>query len=121
MTECRRPPPGNATMQRETSDGIVIACDFCGDDWDQLKPMMEGHRGSVICLSCLEAAAGGLAPAPDPFECTLCLRPIEAPAISWSRPDPPATANAAARICEKCIRQATAIFAKDPDVPFEKP
>ena len=43
-------------MQREEDGGIVISCDFCGTDWDEVVPMIEGHRGSVICLSCVEKA-----------------------------------------------------------------
>ena len=109
-------------MQKHESDGVVISCDFCGSDWDQIKPMVEGHRGSVLCLSCLAAALDHSAPAPDEFKCTLCRRePLPADLPRWFHPTPdPAQPglNPDACACQDCLHQAARAFTRDKDTDF---
>lgn len=40
----------------ERMDMADILCDFCGTPWREDRPMIEGHRGSCICGSCLSLA-----------------------------------------------------------------
>ncbi|MCE9589871.1 MAG: ClpX C4-type zinc finger protein [Planctomycetes bacterium] len=102
-------------MQRTEDGGIVISCDFCGTDWDEVRPMIEGHHGSVICLDCLKLAVVQAAPAEGKYSCPLCLRDnIPATLPRWSHPSHP---NAIA--CEECIHQAARAFHKDPDVDWK--
>ena len=106
-------------MQRKTDHGIVIACDFCGTDWDQILPMIEGHRGSVICLECVKLALDGVAAVDTAVECTMCLRPLQAGSPRWRRSQVPEHANAEAAICADCLKQAAGAFSKDREVPFD--
>lgn len=100
-------------MQRTEDGGIVISCDFCNTDWDEIKPMIEGHRGSVLCLSCLKFSMVMAAPCDEPFDCVLCLHPQEVGQIAWRHPDhPKATA------CIDCLQQAAGTFSKDPDIDW---
>ena len=107
-------------MQRHTPDGVIIACDFTGLDWDEVIPMIEGHRGSVLSLAALAMAIEQRAAADAPFDCTLCLRHFEPPEVMWRHPKPPAHANPDALICEDCIRQADRTFARDPEVDWTR-
>lgn len=98
-------------MQRNEDGGIVISCDFCGADWDEVKPMIEGHRGSVLCLECLKLARPKLAPSDTAFECRLCIQEKPAGTMSWSGT---AIGGApAARVCKPCVEQATRAFTKE--------
>ncbi|MBI1335446.1 MAG: hypothetical protein GC164_00615 [Phycisphaera sp.] len=109
-------------MQKREPEGIVIACDFCGTDWDEIKPMIEGHHGSVLCLECLKQALRDLAPSDGEFTCTLCLRTaLPAGTPAWSPTDHNNGANPDARACEDCIHQAARAFDKDPDVDWKRP
>ena len=109
-------------MQRNEDGGVVISCDFCGTDWDELVPMIEGHRGSVLCLECLKAAHDQARPQDPLFSCTMCLReglPVDL--ARWTHPSPSPTANRLAVICADCISQAAGTFSKDPDVDWMRP
>lgn len=108
-------------MQRTEPEGIVISCDFCGSDWDEVKPMIEGHHGSVLCLECLQAALAQIRPGEGSFSCTLCLVEKGAEVPRWSHPDAPSSANADAVLCNDCLNQAAGTFSKDPDVAWKKP
>ena len=33
-----------------------VLCDFCGNEWKEEVPMIEGHQGSCICGKCLKMA-----------------------------------------------------------------
>lgn len=105
-------------MQNEIDDGIIIACDFCGTEWDQVKPMVEGHRGSVICLDCVKLALDNAATGGAAFTCTLCLSDREAGSSAWRVPSPPDRANADAVICGSCIQQTAEAFGKDRSADF---
>jgi hypothetical protein len=102
-------------MQRLEDGFIVISCDFCGTDWDELIPMIEGHRGAVLCLPCLQRALTEARPGLDKFSCRLCLRenlPSSLP--RWTHP-----AHPDAIACQDCIHQAAAAFDRDPDVDWK--
>lgn len=114
-------------MQRTTPDGIVISCDFCGQDWDaydqaQSNPMTEGHHGSVICLSCTKLALDQAGPAQNAFKCTLGLTDHDPGEVCWQHPGPPdldapgLNKNAIAHWDN--IRQAGRAFGKDPDIDY---
>lgn len=107
-------------MQRTETDGIVISCDFCGTDWDEVRPMVEGHQGSVICLACLRYALDQAEPAPDSFQCAMCLMEKPAQARLWTHPGPKPSPglNPNAAICWDCVRLAAKTFHKDKDVDF---
>ena len=108
-------------MQREENGLIIISCDFCGTDWDEVIPMIEGHHGSVICLSCLKKALENAAPAEDAFDCTMCLQHRDAGTKSWYCSDatPSDGLNEHAMICWDDIRLAAKTFHKDRDVDFQ--
>lgn len=107
-------------MQRTEDGGIVISCDFCGTDWDQLLPMVEGHRGSVLCLECLKQALDQALHTADEIECTVCLAKRRPAARVWThpRPRPSRGLKPAAVVCWSCIRQAATRLAKDEEVDF---
>lgn len=106
-------------MQREADDGgIIISCDFCGEDWlpydeDQSNPMIEGHQGSIICLKCLKIALKMKTEGDGEYTCCMCLRenlPADLPRWQSEATD--------AVICRDCINQAAGTFSKDPDVDW---
>ena len=109
-------------MQRNENNGVVISCDFCGVDWDEVIPMIEGHRGSVLCLACLKQGLDQVKPQDGKFTCTLCLRDgLPADLARWVHPAPTTTANPAAVMCIDCINQAAGTFSKDEDVDWRRP
>ncbi len=107
-------------MQRNENGGIIISCDFCGTDWDEELSMIEGHKGSVLCLACLTQALDNTQPAEDTFQCTLCLSGHPADTKRWLHPDakPSPGRNPDAPLCWDCIRLAAKGFHKDSDVEF---
>lgn len=107
-------------MQRTADDGgIIISCDFCGEDWqpyedDQSNPMIEGHKGSIICLKCLKFGLQALATGDEEFACRMCQRedlPADLPRWQSEATD--------AIICRDCVNQAAGTFSKDPDVDWK--
>lgn len=108
-------------MQRtEDNGGIVISCDFCGTDWDEQLSMIEGHRGSVLCLECLKLALDAAEPADEATDCSLCLSGKPAGTKRWRHPSPKPSPglNTGATLCWDCIRLAAKGFHKDPDIDF---
>ena len=94
-------------------------CDFCGRTWDGESPVVEGHRGSLICGDCLAAAYRALVlnsqnSAAAGYQCRLCLE---------NRPDPGwiHAANPDAAACVRCIRQSAGVLAKDKDYNWTRP
>ena len=106
-------------MQRTEDEFIIISCDFCGQDWDEVIPMIEGHHGSVLCLSCLQKALEEKAPAATSFECTLCLQTHDEGTVAWTPLDRPQSANPRAMACQSCLYQAAGTFSKDPDIDWK--
>lgn len=107
-------------MQRDTPEGIVISCDFCGTDWDEVKPMLEGHRGSVMCLDCLRRALAESTTEGGPFTCTLGLTEHEAGERRWwhQDPEPGPGLNREAVVSWRHVRLAAKTFHKDKDIDF---
>jgi hypothetical protein len=94
-------------------------CDFCGRGWAEDRPMVEGHRGSLICGRCLtvaytEAVTHGLRSATSGAACTLCLEPRDGPA--WASPGRPE-----AVACLRCIKQSAGVLTKDPEANWRRP
>ena len=108
-------------MQRSEDGGIVISCDFCGTDWDEVLPMIEGHQGSILCLECLKRATDEITPTDESINCTLCLMEKEPDTPVWQPTERPETANSNAAICYSCMKQAMGTFSKDPDVDYKTP
>lgn len=114
-------------MQRTLDDGIIISCDFCGTDWDPCdesyaNPMVEGHIGSVMCLTCLKRALDEMKPAANEYRCTMCIREgIDADTPRWFHPCPVPSdgLNSGAIACKACIKQAAGRFHKDKDVAWK--
>lgn len=102
-------------MQRIEENALIVSCDFCATDWDGASPVIEGHRGSIICLECLKLAIESLATADSPFKCPLCLRDaIPASVARYSHPNRPTTFA-----CQSCIYQTADVFDKDPDINWK--
>ena len=94
-------------------------CDFCGKAWDGASPVVEGHRGSLICGDCVTASYRVVilnkgATAPDGFQCRLCLE--NRSDAGWASPTQP---DAAA--CKRCISQAAGVLSKDKDYGWKRP
>jgi len=108
-------------MHDEHAEGnAYFKCDFCQSPWSEDRPMVEGHRGSLICGSCLSLAwrevvlgQGGPTPASGD-ECRMCLQTNDAP--HWPSPLDPG-----ALICMECIERAARTLEKDPDTPWNAP
>lgn len=115
----------NVHMQRTEDGYIIISCDFCGTDWDEVRPMIEGHHGSVLCLECLKTLLGTLTPAAEKFQCTMCLRSKPAGTPQWrpARPPdaPPPGLNCDAVICHDCVEQAADTYTRDQDIDWVRP
>jgi hypothetical protein len=105
-----------------------VLCDFCRSPWSSTRPMIEGHRGSVICGHCLAVACaaitgeGGDAAADDYF-CIMCRENAadrtaldRADETGWRSP-----AHTEAVICRRCIEQAAGALEKDPDHDWRRP
>lgn len=107
-------------MQRQDPEGVVICCDFCATDWDGVSPMIEGHKGSVICLPCLNKSLDEADAAPSAFACTLCLHDRAAGERGWLVSSTAGGVEAKA-VCQGCIDQAARAFSKDPDVDWKDP
>jgi len=107
-------------MQRTEDAMVIISCDFTGEDWDEVQPMIEGHQGSIISLAGLNLAIDHACEQSQKFACTMCLRDQEAGQRAW-KPDPiPQGGNPRAMICWDCIRQADRSFAKDSDTDWDR-
>lgn len=95
-------------------------CDFCRSPWDEQRPMVEGHRGSLICVRCLSLAYGelvldaaGVGPRED-RPCVLCLQTRQT--AHWLSP-----LDETIAACRQCVEQSARILAKDPEVAWTPP
>ena len=107
-------------MQRQTPEGVILACDFCGTDWDMEKPMIEGHKGSILCIDCLARGIEEAKPAPAGFMCTMCRQDYEAGTKAYIPLERAPNANPKAVICWDCLQQADRTFARDKDTDWER-
>ena len=94
-----------------------VLCDFCGREWSDALPMVEGHQGACICGDCLREAYRALVlaepPAGEPARCTLCLEERADP--SWE------SGRGPGRACRRCIRQSAAVLQKDAGTGWRRP
>jgi hypothetical protein len=101
-------------MDEDNAQPEDFICDFCRNSWAEDRAMVEGHKGSLICASCLTVAfrevalptGGGGVPLAERGTCTLCLAPTSEPV--WVSPAYPE-----ASACRKCVKQSAAILEKD--------
>jgi ClpX C4-type zinc finger len=106
-------------MHDETSQGTdFFKCDFCQTTWEDSNPMVEGHRGSLICAKCLRIAYERLVVHNDPDateidSCCMCLEARQQ--AIWISPVTDAKA------CLRCIKLAARALEQDDDVAWSKP
>jgi hypothetical protein len=93
-------------------------CDFCLNHWAEDRPMVEGHRGSLICSRCLTEAYRTVIrentgeTVPSMINCTLCVAHHDTP--HWKGLAGPVA-------CKRCIEQSARILEKDPDAGWKRP
>src|SRR2546423_7317406 len=101
-------------MQRIEDGSLIVSCDFCRMDWDGVSPVIEGHRGSIICLECLKLALDSLKIGDSTYKCILCLRdPLPASLARFNHRNSPGTFA-----CADCIHQTADVFDRDPDIAW---
>ncbi len=111
-------------MRREGTDEnnvrmSDVLCDFCHAAWTHDLPVIEGHRGSIICGNCLSVAYVDVvlrarATAPAGYTCTMCLE--QRADRAWQSPAQPE-----ACVCERCVKLAAATLEKDGDWGWKRP
>jgi hypothetical protein len=96
-------------------------CDYCGNRWATDRPMVEGHRGSLICGRCLTLAyleiivrSAGQNPPPGET-CTMCLQEKVEP--HWRTP----AREPGPIICRWCIEKSARMLEKDRDTEWSRP
>ena len=125
MTKCPQCGETNVAPRFSKSEiAIVLSCDFCGTDWDNESAMVEGHRGSILCLPCIEKARVEVEDQENDglFKCTLCQQEKEGSTIqSWRHTSATVSPglNAEAQMCEDCLQQAVRVMKKDKSVDWD--
>lgn len=98
-----------------------VLCDFCGQAWREDLPVVEGHRGAVICGDCLSHAYRALilnkSGTAGEAMCVLCRETRKEPMWAGRFPG----AEGLAHVCTRCTRQSAAVLAKDKDYGWKKP
>lgn len=94
-------------------------CNFCRRPWTEDLPMVEGHRGNLVCGRCLtvayvELVLGGASAPSEPLPCVMCLEQRTDP--SWRSP-----ADEEQCICVRCVRQAAGALSKDKESGWVRP
>jgi hypothetical protein len=114
-------------MQREGADpenmtAEDFVCDFCHQHWTEERPMVEGHRGSLICGPCLSAAFtelviinGGVI-ATDPRSCALCLM-HKSEEKHWQSD----AVEGWPLACRWCVEKSALMLEKDPETDWARP
>lgn len=109
--------PGADMLNAEPQDFI---CDFCHSSWSEDRPMIEGHRGSLICGPCLSMAcrevlvASGGAEARNGVGCALCLQTN--PVKHWVSP-----IDDGVVACRECIERSARLLSRDKDSGWRQP
>ena len=107
-------------MHDHSAQGVeIFRCDFCASPWAEDRPMIEGHRGSLICGQCLRTAFTVLAiqrqgREPGGWTCTMCIEERTQP--GWQSPLRPE-----ATVCLRCVKQSATQMEKDPDTAWSRP
>jgi hypothetical protein len=103
-------------------------CDFCHRPWtDDAIPMIEGHRGSIVCGNCLRVAYRAMIVDEEPTppdhgagdegpECVMCLERRSHREPMWGSP-----MFAEAWICRRCARLAAQAIEKDKTFDWRRP
>lgn len=95
-------------------------CDFCREPWAENRPMVEGHRGSLICCNCLTVAYTAVwlhgigISVGEHVNCSLCLAHHES--LHWESPLHPGI-----YACKKCINQSGRVLQKDAESGWKLP
>jgi len=121
-------------MDPDNATPADFICDFCLRPWADERPMVEGHKGSLICSSCLSLSFDELwnrqSGTPSDRVCNLCLEQRNEPC--WSPPRWPATGpevtpdlpiNVATPpiACKRCTKQSVVMLERDPDSNWKRP
>ena len=91
-----------------------VLCDFCGSEWKEEVPMIEGHQGSCICGKCLKMAwqqvvVNRMNDTHEDWTCRMCLEKRDEPCYR-------SPLEETAHICRRCIRMgAHALQSDDPE------
>jgi hypothetical protein len=109
-------------MHNKNAEGeLQFVCDFCAKPWTDSLPMVEGHRGSLICGQCVSIAFSEVVhlrtgnPVEKEETCVLCLE-SDRPGLHWRSP-----VREQAVACVRCIKQSAGVLHKDSDEPWSKP
>lgn len=108
-------------MHETNANGeLSFKCDFCLSPWTDDRPMVEGHRGSLICGPCLKVAYREVLvdktgrDRPADASCRLCLSPRDLP--YWFGP-----VDDVAIACRACIAKSARILARDDETDWSLP
>ncbi|MHC4977374.1 MAG: hypothetical protein ACYTF7_12360 [Planctomycetota bacterium] len=93
-------------------------CDYCHASWEESNPMVEGHRGSLLCAKCIRVAYTQLVSneAPDlesTESCAMCLEARNQPI--WVSPATDAHA------CLRCVKLGARALESDDDTDWQRP
>ena len=102
----------------DASGTDFFKCDFCHAAWQDENPMVEGHRGSLICLRCLSVAYDRLVTHTDPDadsteSCVMCLEARQQPV--WVSPITDVHA------CLRCVKLAARALERDDETDWLRP
>ncbi|MFO0857615.1 MAG: hypothetical protein U0640_09705 [Phycisphaerales bacterium] len=114
-------------------------CDFCGCTWTSANPMVEGHKGSLICGRCLTAACKAVlvqnagVVVPQHIGCAMCLlnktgdywqSPVRASVVegeNGAKGEVDIEPTPGSVICRWCIERSAAILSKDTESGWKRP
>jgi hypothetical protein len=117
----------------ENVSELDFLCDFCGSTWKSDRPMIEGHKGSLICGHCLTAAYtqvvlrnAGLT-VPEHVACTLCL--LNKSGDYWQsgtrvevrEEEVQIELEPGNAVCRWCIERSAGMLSKDGESGWKKP
>jgi hypothetical protein len=96
-----------------------FVCDYCSSTWSEQRPMVEGHRGSLICGVCLTLAfdelwnRGGGGGIPPESTCALCLERRDE--THWASP------VMGVHACKRCVKQSAVMLERDEEAGWTRP
>jgi hypothetical protein len=108
-------------------------CDFCGSTWKPDRPMVEGHRGSLVCGVCLASAYRQVVTqnagvtVPEHVACTLCLMNKtgdywqSAVRVELREGEVHIDAEPGNAACKWCIEKSAGMLEKDGESGWKRP